>query len=167
MKNVVTHAGTRRSEKKYQSPHVGKSPAEIARIQEEDPRFPGFHTIAVSKINPMGSGYASPLGTYKGMGYKVMEDDKEKNALLTGHEDLILLGVPIEEHLEREREREEFHNGLLTNLIDEAMEDMPEYQGQKGTGVYFDRNRSGVADGEEVDPEAPRRGRPRSKDAEQ
>lgn len=114
--NIAVHAGARRSEMHVKgNPWKDMTTAEATRKQEEDPRFPGYHTVTVPRTNQRDSRASSPVGLYKGLGYKELSSDAE----ITGHEDDVILGIPVDVWIEREKQRQAEDNGRVTELISE------------------------------------------------
>lgn len=143
--NVATHAGSRRSEKRAPRPPIQKLDPMKA---EEDPRFPGMHTVTVPTINSRDSRASSPTADYEGMGYKVLS----KDPMLTGHSDHVIMGIPVETFLEREDERAngpDGHNTMLGTLHNQTFQSLPNGPG-KDVEVFFDPKQSGLKHGEKT-----------------
>lgn len=151
--NTATQSQTRRSRKRSEASNAQSERMKAywaekknAKHPEEDPRFPGFHTCAVARINPHDPKGASPVGEYEAMDYKVISEDPR----YTGHGDRVLMGIPIDKYEERERERHEYHNGLLEGFGPSgALADLP---GQAGgdAQVHLVKDKSGLHVGDKI-----------------
>lgn len=141
--NVVTHAGTRRSETKVKHPYDGMSFAQIQRKTEENnPQFPGMHCVVVPKLNQQDPKMASPIGWYEGQGYKELSADP----LVTGSAADVIMGIDIDTWIKREQERVKEGNDLMHGLIDETDEAMREMNGSTPGLIYFGEQ-SGITRG--------------------
>lgn len=132
--NVVTHAGTRRSETRVKHPYDGMSFDQIqTKTEANNPLFPGMHCVIVPKLNQQDPKMASPIGQYKGWGYQELSTDP----LVTGSEADVIMGIDVETWIEREKERVKEGNELMRGLIDETDESMREMNGTTPGLMYF------------------------------
>lgn len=145
MANQATHAGTRRSERKkpVRHPHPYDGISDIQAHTEETMKelFPGMHPVIISKTAANDPRAASPVGLYKGQGYKILSEDPE----ITGHADNVLMGIDLETWLKREDDRVADQNEALTSLITEqngAFEGTP--------GLTFRPSESGFQHGDPI-----------------
>ena len=136
IKNVATHAGTRRSEARVMPRYV--DPMAAQRESDEDPRYPGFKTTLVPIKDSADPNGISPVDMFEGLGYSVISKDP-KFTQMGGH---VLMGIDIDIYLERERQRVESHNAQLTELIDGSTDGLPTKPGDDG--VWFDRGASSL-----------------------
>jgi len=138
--NVATNAGSRRSEKRTPHPHAGMSPAQVMRKTEEDPLHPGMKTVIVPRLNPRDPKAASPIGMYKGLGYKIVSEDP----LITGGEDEVKMGIDLNIWLKREEERMQQDKDAFTSLIEETDENLGSINNIQNGGLRFFGDQSGL-----------------------
>jgi len=142
--NVATFASTRRSERKkpVRHPHPYDGIQDIQAFTEENMKkeYPGMHCVLVDKVNSIDPKAASPLGWYKGNGYKELSTDPQ----VTGHENTVLMGIKMEDWLEREDNRVADDNERLSSLIDGAAESLGGISAVPG--FEFVRSQSGITE---------------------